>query len=356
VYALPVTETVVADEAQASQSGTLDNPPFDPRVNDEHTITVTDEGGGTLDVNLVDDAPESAPATADTVDVYPPTGEYYADSGPDGSEYQFSYTYGDYSADAMQPMLSESPRIIGLCSEREADATTLATGMNTRATAFDFMQAVSGAEINISDPSTYSHSLAQRRQSILYPARGFTDDAETNEVRTVGAVAGYLASLPLGLSSTQDAVGGFSGLKNDLSTELDAGDLIDANVMPLYDYPPTTIIKDMTTAGEAKFERVYANQIADEVTELSHEINRQYLGEQNRIGNRQALRRAHANAFLDLTTGSPRLLDGFTVSVTEAAGDDTEADVEIGIDIVDVMDTIDVSIVVGDIIRNEGAQ
>lgn len=355
VHALPVEETEVSAEVQSTQDGALDEAPiFDPRTNSEHEITVEDTTDGTLDVNLVDEPPDSAPSETDTVDIYPPTGEFYADSAPSG-DYEFTYDHGDYSTTAFEPLIDESPRIVVGLTESESVTNDLATEVNSRAVNFDFMHVVTGAEVDISDVNNYANGVEERRISRIFPARGFTDDAETEEARTPAAVGGYLASLALGLSSTNDEIGGFTGLKNDLTGPTDAGTLSDENILPLLDYPPVTIAVDNTTATEEAFGRVYAMQIADEITELSHTIARNYVGDQNTEENRQSLRRSHVNAFLDAQNGTPRLLDDFTVSVSENPSDPNQVDVQIGIDIVDVMDTIDITITVGDIIRNEGA-
>lgn len=355
VYALPLTETSVTGEVKSSQDGTLDNAPvFDPRVNDEHDITVTDTGAGSADVVLVDEPPTSAPTTSETVEVYPPTGEYYADATPDG-DYEFDYSYGSFTSSEMVDMVNQSPRIIGLCTEADSPLNTLMTDVNDSASSFDFMQVVSGEQVSIPDPATYTNSVDERRASKVYSSRGYTDDAETNEVRTVGAVAGYLSSLALGVSATNDSLAGFTALKNEVGGVGDAGDLIDIGIMPLIDYPPVTIVKDMTTSSEPKFERVYAMQVVDEATELSHEISREFIGDQNTAANRRALRRSHRNAYIGMRDGVPRQLDDFVVNVSEDSSDPNQVNVEIGLDVVDVIDVIDVTITVGDIVRNTGA-
>jgi len=354
IYALPVPEKSVTTETQTTQGGVLDNAPvFDPRVNEEHSITATDTGAGDANVNLVDEPPTSAPSTADQIDVYPPTGEYFADSAPDG-DYEFDYDYGDYSVSAVKPLLDESPRIVTLLGESTSAANDIVGELNSRATNFDFMHLVTGATVNV-DPASYTDGVDERRMSLVYPSRGYTDAAETNEERTSAAVAGELASLALGLSSTNNSLGGFSALKNSIGGPTSAGDLIDAQVMPLLDYPPTTIIKDMTTSTEPKFERVYGMQIIDEAAELSHIISREFIGNQNTVANRTALQRSHRNAYISITDASIPLLDGYEVSVEQDSADANTVNIDIGLDVVDVMDTIDVTITVGDIVRSGGA-
>ena len=51
---------------------------------------------------------------------------------------------------------------------------------------------------------------------------------------------------------------------------------------------------------------------------------------------------------------SDDLLEDFFVNATEGAND-FEVDVDVGLDVIGVMDTIDVTITVGDVVQNGGA-
>lgn len=360
LYMMPVEETSVSGETQSTQSGTLDNAPiFDPNVNDEHSISVADTSGTDPDTVVHYGSTPPTPSETDTVNVNPVTGEYEADSAPDG-DYEFTYDHGDYSASALAPAVDQSARIVVVCTENTSVINDLATEVNSNATDFDFMHSVAGAA-PVPDPSStssytsgYIDTIDERRVSLVSPARAFTDDAETNQVRTVGAIGGYLASLALGLSSTGDSIGGFAALRADF-TPSQAGTLIDNQVMPLINYPPVEIVKDMTASTTQKFERVYGMQVVDEATEISHLISRTFVGEQNTQPNRDALDRSHRNAYIGMRDGSPKQLDDFTVNVEEDSSNANQANVTIGLDVVDIMDIIDVTITVGDIVRNEGA-
>jgi hypothetical protein len=193
--------------------------------------------------------------------------------------------------------------------------------------------------------------------SVLGPSRGYLDAAETEQARTTAAVAGELAGIPLGLSSTNNSIAGFQSLVSPLSGPVDAGELIDNGFMPLLDYggnDGVVIVKDMTTSDEPKFERVYSNQITDEVVTLLHEIARDYVGEPNTDGERANLRRSVRNMLNGLEGSTPPLLDDSVASVSQSDSDDNAVDVTIGISPVGVMDTIKATVVVGDIVRNEG--
>lgn len=348
VYAFPVAETEVTGEDPSSgTSGQLANSPvMDPNIHDEHEIV--DQNGN--DVNVSYDVPsETVSGTEAYVD--PVTGEFKGDSG---TTYSLDYTHGDYSVDAVSALLDESPRIVNVLTESTSVVNGIVTDVNDRATDFDFMHIVAGAHPSV-DPSSYTDSMDERRVSLVYPSRGFVDDAETDQHRVTSSVSGYLAGINIGLSSTNDSIGGFTGLLNELAGPPEAGSLIDEQVMPLLDYPPITIAKDMTTSQTPKFERVYVMQIVDEMTEAVHTIAREFVGEQNTNSNRQTLRRSIENALIGASNASPPLLVDYTVSVSQDDADPNQTNVTIGLQPVPMMDTIDVQISVGDIVRNEGA-
>jgi hypothetical protein len=360
VKALPVTETAVTGEDPSSgTSGELANAPvMDPNIHDEHDIT--DQNGNTVNVSY-----EVAAETVSGTEAYvnPVNGNFKGDGN---TTYLIDYTYGDYSTAELTKMVDESPRIVCALTENETVLSDLVGEINSTATDFDFMHAVGGAVPAQLDGDTatsteasnyasnYSDSQDERRLSLVAAPRGYIDDDNVDMERTASAVGGYLASLPLGISATNDSISGFQTLRTPLQPS-DAGNLIDEQVLPLIDYPPITIAKDMTTSTEPKFERVYAMQVIDEATEASHLISREFVGDQNTVTNRAQLATTHRNTYNSFRSDSPPLLDEFTVSVRQDSIDENKVNVEIGLDVVDVMDTIDMTITVGDIIRNGGA-
>lgn len=363
LYMMPVAETTTTEtfgSSTATDSGTLSNVPFmDPSVHGEHDVTAQDVTEGTsvtVNVVYVDGSP-SAPTSSNEINLDYITGQWTAD---ETSEYDITYTYGDYSASALQPAVDQATRMVAVCTEHESVVNDLASELNSNAQNFTFSHGIAGATPKEDGVQTntyatnYSDGVDERRISLVSPSRGYVDAAETNAVRTVGAVGGYLASLPLGVSATADSLGGFTGLRSELTPQ-DAGDLIDKQVMPLIDYPPVEIVSDMTTSTTQKFERVYTNQVVDEATELSHQISREFVGEQNTETQRRLLARSHKNAFGTMENGTPPQLDDYTVSVSEDNSDPNKTNVNVALDVVDVMDLIDVTMTVGDIVRNGGA-
>lgn len=352
IYAVPVSETTVSGEAAGGQSGTLDNVPvFDPNVHDEHTISAQDSGGTDPTVEIVYDSPPATPGTSDTVNVNPVTGEFEFDAVASGS-YSFDYDYGDYDT-AIQSLVAKVPRTLGVLTENTSVANTLTTELGNSAADFDFMHGqVGGVEV---DPSTYSDAFDDRRLSVIVPGRGYTDEANTEEVRTIGATTGKQSGKALGDSTTYESLSGFADIgrtADERYSNSELGTLIDNQVYPLKQGDRIFVVKDMTTSTDPRFERIYASEIVDEATEISHNIAQNFVGELNTESNRFALGESHSTSYAEMQ--SDNLLDAYTVSVSEGANPD-EVDVDIGLDVVDIMDTIDVTITVGDVVLNGGA-
>jgi len=349
IYAVAVSEITVTGEAAGGQSGTLSNVPvFDPNIHDEESISATDTGGTNPTVTIVYDSPPSTPTDADTVNVNPVTGEFEFDAAATGS-YEFDYAYGDYGG-AITEVVKEVPRIVTVLTENTSVANDLLTELNTYDSDFDFMHGVVGALPEV-DASTYTDSFDDRRLSVVAPSRGYTDAAETNEQRTLGAVGGKQAGKALGDSTTYEGLGGFASLRTSY-TNSQLADLVDAQVLPLKQGGGIKIIKDMTTSTDSKFERIYASEIIDEATEISHQISQEFVGERNTDDNRLALRESHTSSYAEMQ--NDELLEAYNVAVSKGAND-FEVTVDIGLDVIGIMDLIDVTITVGDVVKNEGA-
>jgi hypothetical protein len=224
------------------------------------------------------------------------------------------------------------------------------TEAESKATGFDFMHTAVGAtpEVVAGD---YSDTYDSRRLSVVAASRGFTDAAEEDMTRTLGAVVGAQAGNDLGDSTTYESLSGLTAL-NTHYTNSELSTLIDEQVLPLTQSGTIDIVKDMTTSTDVRFERIYISEVVDEATEISHRINKQFIGTANTEDNRLQLRESHTTSFEELS--SDNLLEDYYVAVSEGA-DDFTVDVEIGLDVIGVMDTIDVTISVGDVITNGGA-
>lgn len=361
VYAVGVSETSVTGEDPSSgTAGELDNAPvFDPNVNTEHDIT--DQNSNTINISY---DPGSETVTGTEAYVNPVTGDF---NGDGGTTYLLDYDYGDYDA-AVQSIISEDLRFLVVLTENESVVSSALTDVKAEATDFRFMRVVAGAA-PVPDPEStssyvtgYSDSVDDQRAVLTAASRGYNDDAQSTQVRTASAVGGLLTGKDLGASTTGSSRGqlsGLTGLRAEFSNA-DLGNLIDEQVLPLKDGSTLHVVKDMTTSTDAKFERVYAVEIVDEVATLSHEISQTFVGALNFDENRESLRNSHITAYQDMADDRPPLLndpDGtqpYAVNVSTGATA-TEVDVEIGVDVVDVMDTIDVTVTVGDVVVNQGA-
>ena len=349
IYAVGVTETNTTESFAGASSGTLGNvPAFDPNVT-THDITAQDTVESTsVTVNIVYDTGSdiSTPADANSINLNPVTGEWEAD---ESSDYDITYDYGDYGS-AISSVAKKVPRFISVLTENTTVANTLLTEINTYDPDFDFMHGIVGAMPEVG-ASSYTDAYDDRRLIVVAPSRAYTDSANTNEARTLGAVGGKQAGKALGDSTTYEALNGFADLKTKY-TNSELGTLIDNQVYPLRQSGAIQVVKDMTTSTDAKFERIYASEIVDEATQISHNISQSFVGELNTPENRTALAESHRSSYTEFEEDN--LLDDHFVAVSVGANDD-EVDLDIGLDVVGIMDLIDVTITVGDIITNEGA-
>jgi hypothetical protein len=346
VYAYPVTETETTESFAAQSSGTLaEAPAINPTLHEHIDITAEDTSSNTS-VEVVIDPNPTTPADADTIELDPTTGDWEADTS---SDYDITYEYGDYST-GIEEVAKLVPRSLGVLTENTSVANDLLTELNSYDVDFDFMHGYVGAPADTT-ASSYSDSFDDRRLVVTAPSRGYLDSAETNEARTVGAVAGKQAGKPLGDSTTYESLDGFASLRTAY-TNSELATLIDSQVYPIKEGGGVKVIKDMTTSTDTRFERVYASEIVDEVTQISNEIAQNYIGNVNTADERTLLAESHRTSYSQLE--DDQLLEDYFVGVSKGAND-FEVDVEIGIDVIGIMDTIDVTVTVGDVVTNGGA-
>jgi hypothetical protein len=349
VYAVPLSETTATDSVAGSASGVLDHvPAVDPNVHPEHDITATDTvAASSVTVNIVyDEGTDIAtPTEADTINLNPVTGEWEAD---ESSDYDIEYTYGDFQT-AVETATSLVPRIVGICTANTSVANDYLTEANTLDTDFDFMHGLVGAMPD-TEASAYDDAFDDRRLSVVASSRGYLDAAETEEVWTVGAVAGRQAAKALGDSTTYEDIQGLSSLRTSyLNSEVQT--LVDNQVLPLKQSGGIKLIKDMTTSTDPQFERIYASEIVDEATEISRRISENFISDKNTEDNRFLLRESHDASYSEMDDDD--LLEDYYVEVAKGATD-FEVELTIGLDVIGLMDFINVEIVIGDVVRNGG--
>lgn len=357
VYAVGVAETSTTESFSSVASGTLANTPvIIPEVAPEHTITAQDTTEGvSVDIVLTYSTP-STPSSSNTINLNPVTGNWEADAS---SSYDISYDYGDY-ASAITSMASENVRYACALTESESVANSLLSDLNQRATNFDLKRGMANGQPDVANPADYSDNLDDQRLSVVMAPRGYIDDAETEEVRMCGPIAALAAGKALGDTIGNENVAGITGLRTEYTPQ-DAADFIDKQVMPVFEDDGIEVVKDMTTSTEQKFERIYACDVVDEVTEISHQIAKAYNQELNFSETVDGIEDDHVSALAEMSNDRPPLLnstDGtkpYAVSAEVNDSNSNKIDVEVGIDVVDVIDQIEVDIIVGDVITNGGA-
>ena len=343
VYAVAVPVVEATETIESASNGVLGEvPALDPQLHDT-SIDITDTvESASVETNIVYETPTS-PTDANTANVNPVTGEIEFDESAD---YEITYEYGEYGT-PITDVVAESPRSLAVCTENTTVTNDLVTELETVDDNFDFITGYVGAS-PVVDAGNYTDSFDTRRLSVAHASRAYFDEAETNMGRTVGAIAGKQAGKPLGDSTTYEGVGGFASLYEP-PRKSDYQDLIKSQVLPLANDGGIFIVKDMTTSTEPKFERIFASEILDETTENVHIIAQNFIGEPNIPEVRGDLTDSLSASLTELVADD--LLNGFSVAVTEGAGDFT-VDVDIGADIISVIDNADINISVGDVVTN----
>lgn len=356
VKCIPVTETsVTGEDPSAGTAGELANAPiFDPNVNAEHDIT--DANGNTINVSY-DLASETVSGTEGYVD--PVKGKFKGDGT---TTYSLSYDHGSYN-NALITAVDEGARYVVPLTENESVANNLLSELDTHATDFDFQRGFVGAQpaIDATDISTYSDGYSDQRLVVVPPSRGTVDGSE---VRTCAGIAGMAASRPLGGSITYDELSGLDTL-NKKYTASEAADFTDSNgadeeVTALTEN--FEVVNGMTSSPTAQFQDIFQTEIIDAATEGLHEVAKQYAGGPQTGDERDNLRSAMVQVLEDMATQNPPLLstaeggdaDPYQVTVSLGATD-TETDVQVSIEPLDIMKEVNVDIAVGEVVTFNGA-
>ena len=330
LWGIPVAETETTESFSGSQSLTLpNNPVFDPELHPDHDVTVTDTANATdLTVKVVHGETTPTPSEEDTANLNPDLGEIETDSS---SDYDVTYTYGDYQS-AIETAGDLGVRYLNVLTENAGIKATVSTVLADIANDFDFKRAVVGAtpEIEASDIGDYSPDESSWRIVEVAPSRATGADGP---VRTQSAIAGMLASQPLGPDGSIlfDNISGISGLRTSYR----------ASTAKSFDSVTSitrsgTVAQAVTTSTSNQFKNIYATEIVDEVALRLFSVARDYAGGPQDIGDLQTLLRG---VCVTASSGSPPLL-GFA--------EDVEADpfdINVGLGATDGVADADISIV-----------
>jgi hypothetical protein len=263
LYGVAVPRDYVEGEVQGTQSGTLDNTSIVENIGasvdssgdtaGDQGIDVTDTGGGSLDVELRYNGAPDTPGDADTVYINPLTGEYAADAAPD-TDYEFSYTYNDYStafgAEAVRGIVNEDETGIYVAlSDSDLVSSSLQGEVSTLRNNYQLVNAISVAEPNdnevISDANTSdenggadarydtgNYATANQSVSAEYYYK-FAPGREENVDKTIaGGVGGLFAGNPISDPIYNDELTGYQSLEQTFSKS-DADNMRGEDIIPI---------------------------------------------------------------------------------------------------------------------------
>jgi hypothetical protein len=349
VYCIPVAETTgVTETFGGTSSGTLSDVPFDPNVNTEHDITVTDVVEGTdVAVNIVYDETPSAPSNANTINLNPANKQWVAD---ESSDYEITYDYGDYSG-AITEAVGENVRYVVCLTENESIANDLLSTLNSHAKDFEFKRGVVGTRPEIADPTNFEYGVDDQRLIAVSTPRVFND----GEVRLAAGIGGAASTQPLGSSLTYDSINGFTSLRTEFRpSEAESFD----RVTTVAD--TNEVVEAVTTSSVDKFSDIFKAEIVDATAEGLHEVAKQYRAGPNTEDDQQNLRSDMIGILSDFASRSPPLLyaaDGgraYSITVDYGASADI-TDVTVGVELLNVMKEINLNLNVGSVVTYEGA-
>lgn len=272
IYGIPTPETETTESFTTSQSFTLsETPVFNPDLHPEHDIVVTDTTEGVdLTVNIVYDDSPAQPSEDNTANVNPINGEIAADTS---SDYDVTYTYGDYS-EAIDTAVDLPVRYVITLTEADSVKATLVSNLSTVAQDFDFKRGVVGAtpEIGATDIGNYTPNQRDWRLVEVAPALGTGADGP---VRTAAAIGGFMASQPIGPdgSTLYDDINGLTGLNTAYrASQVNGFDGVTAITRN------GTVGQAMTTSSTGQYKNVYATEIIDKVALDLFDVASDYAG------------------------------------------------------------------------------
>jgi hypothetical protein len=298
IWGVPVAETESTESFTATSSMSVaDAPIFDPTVHPDHEISITDTSEGVeATTDVVYDETVASPNEANTANVNPITGDIEVD---ESSDYDVTYTYGDYS-EAISTAADLQVRYVIVLTEAPSIKTTLSTELNNIATDFDFKRGVVGAtpHIESADIGTYTPDQRDWRMIEVAPSRATGADGG---VRTAAVVGGFMAAQPIGPdgSTLYDSVNGLAGLDTEYrASEVQGFDGVTALTRN------GVVGQASTTSETEQFKDVYATEIIDEAALSLYGTARDYAGGPQDIEDLETLLEIACQSF---SRGSPPL-------------------------------------------------
>jgi len=263
LFGVAVPRDFVEAEVQSTQTGSLDNVALVEHTGEsvdstgdtigDMGISATDTTDGDLSVELRYNGSPATPTEEDTVFVNPLTGEYAADAAASG-EYEFSYTYNDYStafsAEEVRGIVNENETGVYVAlSDSDSVASSLQTEISTLRTNFQLVNGVCIAEPNdnelLGDANTSAenggadarydagnYGSANQSVSAEYFYK-FAPGREEDVVKTIaGGVGGLFAGNPISDPVYNDELNGYQSLEQTFS-KTDADNMRGEDIIPV---------------------------------------------------------------------------------------------------------------------------
>lgn len=312
LYAVAPERLNSIDETQSTQSGTLDNAPiWEDDVSDESNIENIEcedtTGPVTMDVFYYYDGSPPTPTASDTILVNPTTGEYAADSTPDG-DYEFSYKYLDwnsaFTASAVRNIVNEDETgIYDALSDSDAVSSNLESEVSSLRSAYQLVNVLDGAEpndnelITSDDGSLQSDYSNYTRRDARYDTGDYNNanqsiDAdyyfkfapvrqEDSSSTVLGGVGGLFAGNPITDPIYNDEISGYDALEEKF-TKSDADNMRGENIIPIRENGSIRVKGNTSTSSSTDWERdFWRRRIADRVILVGKTIGDQIIGEIN---------------------------------------------------------------------------
>lgn len=355
IYGVAVAETQTTESFAATTDGSLSNTPiFDPRVQPEHEVTVTDTvAASDLSVQYVDVDPTTVSLGTDEAAVNPVEGTWATDSS---SDYDITYTYGDYESAIQEAASITDARFVWVGTEAPSVKQTLQTQLADIATDFRFKRGVVGARpgIDAAQTGSYTPDVEDWRIIEVAPARATGIDGA---VRTSAAVAGLLTAQPINVEGaiTYDELQGLTSYATPYRPSQAEGF---SQVTAVAD--TDTVAQAVTTSSTDQFSKIYAVEIVDFVGLGLKDVAEDYKGGPNLQNDKEDLGTDTRTLLDSYRFNAPPLLatgDGgkpYAVSTSEGASR-TETDLNVGIEVAPIMEEIDLNINVGSVVTFGGA-
>lgn len=343
IYAVSPGKVSVTGEdlsGLGTTSGTLTNAPG-PEDASEYSFTVDSTPKSA--VITYEDPSTLSPGT-DEVYVNPVTGAFELDAAPSTSG-SIDYSYFDYKT-ATEKLYDSKAHIIdlvGVLTENEDVVRDVHNIALEHAGRYEFTTVIAGAKLDL-DTLTYNNPFDSSRIQLLYPARNYKNES------IIGAYVGLRSALGINKSPMLKRLNSYNNLSVTLTKD-EQEYLLTNNVVPIAnDGRGAKIIEDVTCVTddnieESSMKQVLHRLIVDYVTEFVNAVSEQFIGELHTQASRNSLEEIIGNQLSNLVNQDS--ITAYVIHVEEV--DAFTASVDVGIDTVDPLRNILVTVTAGEV-------